>query len=380
MDFVIKSGWTKTEKSVGGSGGRSVYAGDLEISGDSAVLQCKELADISLFEDLVPLEDWTDKAIEDICPVVGANTHCTPGSSNFHDDKDINAIRFTDGTMSVFLFEGSMAVYTFEDRKAPDMDLLIKAGILGPEAKTEREEDKRIKEALRAQLSKVQSERKDAQQSLSSAGRKDGHGIYRIIESLEGELRSIDEQLNREWKWADYVFDCHTILNWVPGMVDIFNWRERNHYDWIKSAELAIPRGQKIVAIHKIFEGAKEKSDKSQDVYSLEFESGAFSLPFGLLSGSWSEISLKSLDELGLIPEAETVRIQEAISKFHGDTENKKNDANRLEDLYKQLDEYGLGEKRTRKILAEITVLEAEDDNELHEVQASSTGGSTATG
>lgn len=372
MDLVINSGWSKTERSIGGSGGRGVNSGDLEVSGNSITLQCKEIEDISLFDDLVSLADWVGKEIESIRPIEGAGTHFAPGSSNFHDGKDIHTIDFTGGKTSVFLFEGDMAVDTFENREAPDMDLMIQAGIFVPEVKDEREREQKMKNALRERSSHLHNDRKAAQQALLKAGRRDGRSIYKGIEQTEKALEEVQEQLNQEWKWGDYVVNCQTIFNWVvPGMVDLFNWRDRELYSWMKTDRLISPEGQKIVAVHKIFES--EGSDRdSQDVYALEFESGAFSLPFGLCHKTWLEIPLKSLDALGLIPEEEMRRVLGAIGKARNNIDIRKNDVKRLSDLREQLEEYGIGEKRTRKIVAEIAVLEAEDENESHQIRPQS--------
>ncbi|MDO8507956.1 MAG: hypothetical protein Q7S53_05340 [bacterium] len=371
MGLVIKSGWSKGSKELGKVNGLAVCNGDIvALHGDRQILHCDDVHNVSIFNDLLPMDVWVGKKIEGIYPIEGSSMVMGPGSPTFHDDSNVLIMHFTDGSKSALFAEGSMLVGTSDKREDPDMDLLVKAGILSAEDKAERVEEIRAKSGLEKTISSSIKERGRMQSQLPGAGRKEGREIYKTIKLLESQITEARSKKDGKWKWAGYSFDCEVLLNFVPGMVDILDWRSKNangYRSYLKTDQLLKPQDREIVAIHKIFEASENPKDRSQNVYSLEFPGRLFSLPFGICNGQWLEFSLHGLKTAGLVPAEEISRINDEIKKAAEEQDKEDDTGERLDDLYNELDEFDLGEKRTREIFAEIASLEASQDGEVAE-------------
>ena len=119
------------------------------------------------------------------------------------------------------------------------------------------------------------------------------------------------------------------------------------------------PDGKQVVAVHKIFDASK--SDRSKDVYSLEFSDGSFSAPLGLCSSLYLRLPLEELLAAGIITKQQLDEAEKKLGIVNIKEEIKKYDSDCLKELQEELKQFRLGEKRTRKILEEIAILQEKE-------------------
>jgi len=348
---MLKSGFVDDEKA------------DVEVSGDKFTLCVDPGKATSIFSQLVPLEAWVGKEVECVIPLEGSRISCGPGWPTFNDEHDVLLLLFKDGTKSALFSEGPLLTGSFEKRQVPDMTLLVRAGILSLKDDDDRNKETQLKRELHDRLKNLSTERRTKQKMLLGVGRKEHKNLYQQIIDIEKEITEKQAKVDGKWKWADYVFNCETIFNFVPGMVDILAWKERNSGDarrsYLKTDGLLPSEGRKIAAIHPIFE-AIEGGDTA-NLYSLEFEGRLFSLPFGLSEGQNLELSMEGLLGADLIQNHDLQRIRNDVRRYRAERETAKVDAERVNILYNELDEFGISEKRTRQILEELAELEAKE-------------------
>ncbi|KKR34663.1 MAG: hypothetical protein UT66_C0018G0002 [candidate division CPR2 bacterium GW2011_GWC1_39_9] len=359
MDVVASGLNQGSKKQFYTSGGVPISEGDLVKENDTISLVCSDLSQYPIFSNLIPLEDWVGKKIARIRKIAGSKLVFEPGSS-FSGEGEVRVIYFADGTKSTFFINGSQVIGSFEGREAPDIDLLIKAGMLNKESKREREEEVILHKELRDQDKSLTKQRAELQESLVTAGRRDGHAIYKQIEHVEAELTKVKNSLNSyPWKWSGWVFDLRYLTSWIPDLVDLFEWRRNGSNYGRKTYRMLHPDGKQVVAVHKIFDASK--SDRSKDVYSLEFSDGSFSAPLGLCSSLYLRLPLEELLAAGIITKQQLDEAEKKLGIVNIKEEIKKYDSDCLKELQEELKQFRLGEKRTRKILEEIAILQEKE-------------------
>lgn len=122
------SGWAKNV--IGSYNGVQVHDGDLIALGneDPVKLLVNDPGSFPIFADLVPLEQWFGKRILVTRGIPGKFVFFSSGS--YFNKENIYMIHFEDGQTSVFFVPGDCIVNHAEEHVAPDIDLMVKAGIL----------------------------------------------------------------------------------------------------------------------------------------------------------------------------------------------------------------------------------------------------------
>jgi len=353
---VTPSGWSEVMPPLWERGHVPVKEGDLIEENDKITLACRDLDLYPIFTDLIPLEGWVGKRIAKVGTITGTNVVFEPGHV-LTGNGDAHVFHFEDGTISAFFLDGNQVVSVFEDDKAPDVDLLVEAGMMTEEAKRERDREYDFDRLLRESLQDLTERRKRLQSSLLNAGRRDGHEIYKQIEETEAEIAKVNNQLkNYDWQWVRWAFDLKYITRWKPDLVDLFDWRSAEQQFQRRVDMMLPPEGKLIVAVHKIFD-ATGTTHQSNDVYALEFDDGSFSVGLGLAAGQNLELPIDGLLSAGLITSQQHREASGRLHNVHSQIASKQADNNRLGQLRKELEQPGLGEKRTRRILQEIALL-----------------------
>lgn len=349
---VVPSGLIKDGQKLWTINGIPIHEGDLVEQDNILYLAAQNLERYSIFNSLVPIREWGGKTISKVSLLTGLKT---AGLPNWQ--KDSLLIFFSDETISELLLEGCSVVSSCEESEVPNIDVLVRTGIISLETKLEFEKEQELKRSLDNKIDNLELERSELQKSLLSLEPKARKIAYKQIEAIEDQLRiSVKQLASYPWRWVYQNRNLEYLTVWNPKLVDIFSWRS-NQQDYRQDiSKMLDPCGKKIRTIHNIFDATRSKH-YSRNVYIIEFEDGVFSTSLGIVSGNKMAIPLTKLFSIGLISNLQLAEANEKMRSYKYQTELKEAKREQLGQLKRELNTMGLGIKRTCNIIEEIKSL-----------------------
>jgi hypothetical protein len=361
--LALASGWCENREQLYTCGGVPVYAGDLivrdEDKFDELSLACQDLNDTKPFLGLLPVADWPGKRIQSIHQIADSDITFRNGSG-YIEGGQIFVVSFTDGSIGEMIIEGSLAVSISVDENI-SMDLMVACGMMDAEQSKTRSAERDRFTYLNDRIKELTTQRKKLQVELSSSEDSATEArLYAAIEACEDGIKSSKAELDgTEWYWARRSFDSGYITNWLPSLVDLFGYKLSNRYAGRDTSQMLPVAGKAIKAVHVIFEPSEGDTFRSGRVYTLEFENGTFSHPFGLANGCKMSLPLSSLHDVGLLSDTSRSEVVEAVKSEKARITVEASRRAHSSALRTQLEAHGLGLKRTKDILAELATLES---------------------
>jgi hypothetical protein len=366
--FTFASEWDKSVNEgrvLYTTDGMPVCEGDIIVDGRSSkfklALACQDLGLYEIFNNLVSADEWVGRKIVSLETINGSSLVFSRGLSDASGA--ICCIKFDDGKIGALFTKGITLINPFEKRDVPDFNLLIKAGMF-----TENDNDERIKElahykSLADNIVSLAKERRALQESFLLSDKRDRRDVYNNIINIEaGLLRLKKEKESRSWKWAGRVFDLDYMVNWKPDLADFFDQKDNPCSRGQRTNNMTSFYGKKIVAVHKIFDSGNlescEEPNRSSDVYSVEFEDGIFSVGIAFCTKSINEIPIDSLLDVNIITKSQYDDVVNKLGVKRNLYDRSVINRERLSELKKDLEEFGLSKNKLTNILTEIELLE----------------------